>query len=309
MAPCITRSRINSILKAVAVLSASTILISAASQSSFVQNVLPQTAELARRILPWQKPVAETATQSKIKTPEFLHNLMPAEVDGFAIADVDRSGARKLVAWSVFTEDGPITWLHLVSVEGGRSASNIWKIKTDGLYDPKIDTNPSWTYNGRPLYVIWRNAGAAYQTAEPIWLDADGSLHELPSLEGDFIELSNAGCLSNNPCAGNKPVLICHSRPEPQSLDIPEIYTWDGKQFAQVSSSYPHYYDKLCNEALKEQELPACNKYGLAQLLVHAGRKHEAIALLKRIGDEVATCEDPQLKEAYDKLLADSQRN
>lgn len=244
-----------------------------------------------------------TVSVLAVPKPKYLEALLPEVIHGLAVQDLDKTGEHKLVAWAQWAKkplfEGFRSRIELIEAKPGTAARSIWQSKEEQLYEPRIKVVPDWTCQGHQLYVVLRQAGAAAELADLLWFD-DGAIHQLPTMEGDFFEIGKLG-------TDDEHQLICHARPGPQGLDIPEIYLWNGEKFVAHSREFPSFYYKLAkknSDILNDKDVAVCNLYGQSVLLERSGRTKEALALLKRIRKDIANSDDPALISSYNQLLS-----
>jgi hypothetical protein len=249
--------------------------------------------------------------RATVAVPEYLAGVVPKTVNGFTCQDVDwPKGQYKLVVWSRWAEDESASGestsqIELVALGAGGKATRVWQSeKVEGLYEPRIKIVKDWRYRGHQVFLILRQKGAAWAVADPVWVEGE-MVHSLPSVSCEYVEI---GALGDR----GKHQLICHERAVPQTLDIPEIYRWDGSSFAGCDGAYPQVYSKLADEnqsLLTESNQGVCNLYGQSVLLDRAGRTREALALLKKSKRKIEASDDPELIACFHQLLSRLEKN
>jgi hypothetical protein len=166
-----------------------------------------------------------------VQTPKFLDGVIPKDVNGFAMQDVDgQPGKYKLVVWcqSKYTAQHQVEgWrskIELFAVEADTHATEIWQSDDEELYEPKISVVPQWQCHGHQVYLVLRQAGAAAELVDPVWVE-NGVVHKLPQVLADYFEIKKP---ERSDFA--KTQLIGYSRC-PQSFEMPKFYQWNGEGF------------------------------------------------------------------------------
>jgi hypothetical protein len=163
-------------------------------------------------------------------TPKFLEGVIPKDVNGFAMQDVDGPpGKYKLVVWSQakytpeHTVEGWRSKIELFSVEANAPATEIWQSEEEELYEPRISVVPEWKCHGQQVFLVRRQAGAAAELLDPVWIE-NGVVHKLPQVLADYFEIKQL------PSDAPKTQLVGYSR-FPESFEVPRLYEWNGEGF------------------------------------------------------------------------------
>jgi hypothetical protein len=165
-----------------------------------------------------------------VQTPKFLDGVIPRDVNGFAMQDVDGPpGKYKLVVWcqakytAEHTVEGWRSKIELFSVEANGHATEIWQSEDEELYEPRISVVPEWKCHGQQVFLVRRQAGAAAELVDPVWVQ-NGVVHKLPEVLADYFEIKQL------PSDAPKTQLIGYSR-FPESFEVPKLYEWNGEGF------------------------------------------------------------------------------
>ena len=196
-----------------------------------IWSVLRHTPAQPAVIAPAAADAGLTESLTCCSIPTYLKELLPPYVHGLAVEDVGPAeGGYKMVVWSRWPENtpgaGPSTsQILLVSTKGGQKAHLVWKSdEEEGYYAQKIRVIPDWKHKGHQVFVVMRQSGAAAVTCRPVWVNKK-SLQMLPDVAAERVEISELN-------KSHKHKLVCYARIGPNLDDKPEVFLWNGNQFA-----------------------------------------------------------------------------
>jgi hypothetical protein len=167
---------------------------------------------------------------------------------------------------------GYLSQIVVFQTDSGGEARLLWQSPLDYAYSPRIQFVPEITVEGVPLALVERQTGAGASQLDVVG-KAAGRVVRMLRIDGfKFdVELLDGSKL---------PFIIAHN--DASTLDVPDIYRWNGSGFVQDSASHPDYYRGLLAE--DRAKLPT-NPSGvvlvnLSRIAVLSGNRTEAKAIL-----------------------------
>ena len=151
-----------------------------------------------------------------------------------------------ILCWSV-PEPGAGYLSQIVVLETDKQGNSklLWQSPLDNSYAAQVRFIPEIIVQGMPLALVERQTGAASSRLDVIGETPAGHITRLFRTDGFRFDVEHLD-------GGELPFLIAHR--DASILDVPDIYRWNGRQFAEDSASHPGYYRQLLIDA--EEKIP-----------------------------------------------------
>ncbi len=144
-----------------------------------------------------------------------------------------------IVCWSIPEQaDGYLSQVAVLQIDGRATATLLWQSPLTYAYSPKIRFIEEIRTQDLPLALVERQTGAASSQLDVIGKRA-GRVERLLELDGFKFDVERLD-------GANLPFIIAHS--DPNILDVPAIYRWNGVRFVDDSRSHPGYYRNLLSQ-------------------------------------------------------------
>lgn len=186
---------------------------------------------------------AQTASEPRSDLRGAVTSYIPAGTTNLSVAQVisGRGSAFLVAAWS--SPSGRGRNASVIVVEQAEKARNvIGRFSVEYGYSPSVVVKPEFRFRGTPVALVETQFGAAASGLLVVGV-GEGRAYDLGSIDADYFDFIGLGGVT---------LLVAHE--DVNVLDVPHLYQWTGKSFADDSMNHPEFYKGLVAKLRRERD-------------------------------------------------------